>query len=54
MDRPISFALLKKTVALTPAQIYLGIILSDRFIIMSNGEADFYGGFSIVLAKVRC
>lgn len=45
----ITFARLKQVLSLTPAQIYLGIILSDRFVLESRGEVDFYSGFSIFL-----
>ncbi|MEL6441800.1 MAG: hypothetical protein AAFQ80_21425 [Cyanobacteria bacterium J06621_8] len=43
----VTFAWLKHNLPLTSAQIYLGIILSDRFALETSGEADFYGGFSI-------
>ncbi|MEL6578904.1 MAG: hypothetical protein AAFQ14_04065 [Cyanobacteria bacterium J06621_12] len=42
-----TFAQLTQTLDLSPAQIYLGIVLSDRFIIIKGDEDDFYGGFSI-------
>lgn len=49
LDRRTSFTWLKENVDLSPAQIYLGIILSDRFVIIKDDENDFYGGFSILL-----
>ena len=45
----ISFKQLKGKLNLTPAQIYLGIILSNRFIIINQNENDFYSGFSVSL-----
>jgi len=45
-----TFDQLTQTLDLSPAQIYLGIVLSDRFVIIKDDEDDFYGGFSISLA----
>lgn len=47
-DTCVTFDWLKSNLKLTPAQIYLGIIKSDRFVVMKD-EADFYAGFSVKL-----
>ncbi|MEM6614730.1 MAG: hypothetical protein AAF652_21310 [Cyanobacteria bacterium P01_C01_bin.72] len=46
--KAIAFSELTQALDLTPAQIYLGIILSDdRFTISKDEENDFYGGFFV-------
>ncbi|MEO1693188.1 MAG: hypothetical protein AAFR63_16925 [Cyanobacteria bacterium J06631_6] len=47
----ITFTQLTQTLDLTPAQIYLGIVLSDRFTIIKDNESNFYSGFSVSLAS---
>lgn len=45
---PVTFKELTHTVPLRRVEIYLGILLGDRFILSSDDE-DFYGGFLVSL-----
>ena len=47
-NQSVSFNELIKQLSLSPAQIYLGIILSDLFLLLAN-EDNFYDGFLINL-----
>lgn len=47
----VTFWDLTQTLDLTPAQIYLGIVLSDLFAIVKDDDSDFYGGFSVNFRK---
>ena len=48
----VSFNSLRESLNLSPAKIYLGIILSDRFEVKTN-EADFYGDFLVMVTSKK-
>ncbi|MDJ0577038.1 MAG: hypothetical protein QNJ65_17995 [Xenococcaceae cyanobacterium MO_234.B1] len=49
----IKFSYLLNLVQLSPAKIYLSVLLSDRFILRKDSD-DFYGDFSIVINMQNC
>lgn len=44
---PISFAKLITLSHLEPVEVYLGIFLSDRFVIIKDEQNEFYGDFAV-------